>query len=98
MAGIKTKRQIPKYGQLQAILRFRNPLPSKQKDRLNRALTIHDLREIARKRTPQEPFDYTDGAADEEISLKKHESALKIFNFSRTFCGMSHEWTYQQTC
>lgn len=39
--------------------------------RLARALTIADLRRVARRRTPRSVFDYTDGAADAEVSLQR---------------------------
>src|SRR4029453_2382233 len=36
-----------------------------------RASTIWELRDMAKRRTPQAPFDYTDGAAEEEITLRR---------------------------
>ena len=39
--------------------------------RLEQALTIADLRAIAKRRTPRSVFDYTDGAAESEISLRR---------------------------
>lgn len=45
--------------------------------RLARALTIADLRAVARRRTPRAVFDYTDGAAEQELSLRR---AWKLFD------------------
>ena len=45
--------------------------------RLNQAHTIYDLREIAKKRTPTAPFDYTDGSADQELSLARARQAFE---------------------
>ena len=39
------------------------------KRRLAAALTIEDLRSIAKRRTPKVAFDYADGAAETELSL-----------------------------
>lgn len=65
------KRQFPKAKELAPLLRFSVPsLPSKRK-RLARALTIWDLRDIAKRRTPKGPFDYTDGSAETEVTLDR---------------------------
>jgi L-lactate dehydrogenase (cytochrome)/glycolate oxidase len=69
MTKIKTKRRIPGYKDLRQLLRFRKIIWSPKKRRLTRALTIYDLRTIAKRRTPQAPFDYTDGGAGTESSL-----------------------------
>jgi L-lactate dehydrogenase (cytochrome) len=44
--------------------------------RLARAHTIADLRAIARRRTPRAVFDYTDGGAEGEVSLRQ---ATEVF-------------------
>jgi len=46
------------------------------KRRLRSALTIEDLRRIARRRTPRAAFDYTDGAAEQEVSLARARQAF----------------------
>ncbi|MEI7541588.1 MAG: alpha-hydroxy-acid oxidizing enzyme, partial [Actinomycetes bacterium] len=61
------KRQFPKWADLAPLLKFTFPsFPSREK-RLAKALTIWDLRAIAKKRTPKGPFDYTDGSAESEL-------------------------------
>lgn len=63
-------------------MRFRK-LQLRRTDRLlSKAFTIYDLREIARKRTPQGPFDYTDGGADQELSLRRARQAFQDLEFS----------------
>jgi len=65
------KRQFPKWSELSPLLKFTPPqLPSRKK-RLSKALTIWDLRAIAKRRTPKGPFDYTDGAAESEVTLER---------------------------
>ncbi|MSY64422.1 MAG: alpha-hydroxy-acid oxidizing enzyme, partial [Actinobacteria bacterium] len=69
------KRQFPKWADLSPLLKFTMPtLPSREK-RLAKALTIWDLREIAKRRTPKGPFDYTDGAAESEVTLERARRA-----------------------
>lgn len=55
-------------------------LPSRQK-RLAKALTIWDLRLIAKRRTPTGPFDYTDGSAESEITLERARRAFLDLEF-----------------
>ena len=40
-------------------------------------VNIKDLRRLARARLPNAVFDYLDGAADDEITLKDSERAFK---------------------
>jgi L-lactate dehydrogenase (cytochrome) len=45
--------------------------------RLRRCHGIGDMREIARRRTPQAVFDYVEGGADEELSLIRNVQAFR---------------------
>jgi len=65
------KRQFPKVGELAPLLRFTLPQFPTRKNRLAKALTIWDLRLIAKRRTPKGPFDYTDGSAESEVTLER---------------------------
>ena len=66
---------------LKQLMRFRRPIFNPKTRRLNKALTIYDLRSIAKRRTPIGPFDYTDGAADQEISLNRARRAFENIEF-----------------
>jgi L-lactate dehydrogenase (cytochrome) len=48
---------------------------------LARAHTIADLRKIARRRTPRAVFDYVDGAAEAETSLRRARQAFEEVEF-----------------
>ena len=52
-------------------MRFTLPRLPTRKNRLAKALTIWDLRLIAKRRTPKGPFDYTDGSAESEVTLAR---------------------------
>jgi isopentenyl diphosphate isomerase/L-lactate dehydrogenase-like FMN-dependent dehydrogenase len=70
--GMKNvKRQFPKVGELAPLLRFTLPHFPTRKNRLAKALTVWDLRLIAKRRTPKGPFDYTDGSAESEVTLAR---------------------------
>jgi len=76
------KRQVPKPRDLRPLLRFRKPTLSPRERRLAAALTIDDLRRIAKRRTPRAAFDYTDGAADSEVSLARAREAFADVQFN----------------
>ena len=75
------KRRIPSPIDIGQLLKFRKPIFSSKKRRLSRALTIYDLRDIAKRRTPKAPFDYTDGGADSESSLTRARAAFERVEF-----------------
>src|SRR6201996_6335245 len=76
-----TERQIPKPGEIFELMRFKKPELDARKRRLAAALTIGDLRAIARRRTPRAAFDYTDGAAEGEVSLRRARQAFEDVEF-----------------
>jgi L-lactate dehydrogenase (cytochrome) len=66
-----TQRQVPRWSELKPLLRPKPVQWNPTRRRLENALTIADLRAIARRRTPRSVFDYTDGAAEREITLRR---------------------------
>jgi L-lactate dehydrogenase (cytochrome) len=78
------QRRIPKVGDLTPLIRFRKPRLDRTQRRLDDALTIPDLRRIAKRRTPKAAFDYTDGAAEDEISLDRARQAFRDIEFHPT--------------
>lgn len=75
------QRQFPKPGELLENLTFARPELDGTRRRLRAALTVEDLREIARKRTPRAAFDYTDGSAEAEISIARARQAFEDVEF-----------------
>ena len=67
--------------ELLELMQFRKPELDGRKRRLSRALTIEDLRTIAKRRTPAAAFDYTDGAAEGEVSLARARQAFADVEF-----------------
>ena len=64
------QRRIPKIKDLAPLMQFKSPELNAKKRRLAAALTIDDLRTIAKRRTPKAAFDYTEGAAEAELSRR----------------------------
>ena len=75
------KRQFPNPKELAPLMKFGTPTFKRKEKRLAEALTIWDLREIAKKRTPQGAFDYTDGAAESDTILDRARQAFKDLEF-----------------
>jgi L-lactate dehydrogenase (cytochrome) len=75
------RRQLPAVRDLAPLIRFKKPTLDATRRRLDNALTIEDLRAIARRRTPKAAFDYTDGAAEAEISLARARQAFRDIEF-----------------
>jgi L-lactate dehydrogenase (cytochrome) len=76
------ERRIPKIKDLAPLMRFKTPELNGKKRRLDGALTIYDLRDIAKRRTPKAAFDYTEGAAEAEISLARARQAFEDIQFN----------------
>jgi L-lactate dehydrogenase (cytochrome) len=76
------QRQLPRPRELLELMKFKKPELNGKKRRLNAALTIGDLRTIAQRRTPKAAFDYTDGSAEDEISLERARQAFLDIEFS----------------
>jgi L-lactate dehydrogenase (cytochrome) len=62
-------------------MQFKKPDLDARRRRLEAALTIEDLRRIAKRRTPKAAFDYTDGAAEGELSLLRARRAFRDVEF-----------------
>ncbi|WAC66916.1 alpha-hydroxy acid oxidase [Agrococcus sp. SL85] len=71
------RRQLPDLAALATLMRFENPLRNPAEQRLAKAQTVWDLRAIAKRRTPKGPFDYTDGAAEGEVGLRRAYDAYR---------------------
>jgi L-lactate dehydrogenase (cytochrome) len=71
-----TARRRPRWSELQPLLRPAGVQLGGTERRLARAASVRDLRLLARRRAPRAVFDYTDGAAGEEIGLRRAREAF----------------------
>jgi len=81
MGELKIKRRFPNPKDLAQLMKFKKFIWSGRERRLAGAHTIYDLRDIAKRRTPQAPFDYTDGSADQEISITRARQGFEDIEF-----------------
>src|SRR5699024_11332889 len=75
------QRQIPRPAEILELMTFKPIDLDGKRRRLSSALTIEDLRTIAKRRTPAAAFDYTDGAAEGEISMDRSVEAFEDIEF-----------------
>jgi len=76
-----SERQVPRWSEIRPLLRTRPVDLSPTRRRLQKALTISELRAVARRRVPRSVFDYTDGAAEAEISLRRARRLFQALEF-----------------
>ena len=72
------KRQFPAFSDL---WRFVAPTFRGGRDSRARVVTADDLRARARRRTPRSVFDYVDGAAERELSMRRAVDAFEHVTF-----------------
>ncbi|OBI48516.1 alpha-hydroxy acid oxidase [Mycobacterium sp. E787] len=78
------KRRVPKARDLAPLIQFKRPQWNATQRRLDAAFTIEDLRRIAKRRMPRAAFDYTDGAAEDELSIARARQAFRDIEFHPT--------------
>jgi L-lactate dehydrogenase (cytochrome) len=78
------KRRVPRVRDLAPLIQFKRPQFDATRRRLDAALTIQDLRQIAKRRTPKAAFDYADGAAEDELSIERARQAFRDIEFHPT--------------
>jgi L-lactate dehydrogenase (cytochrome) len=75
-------RQVPKWADFKPLLRVKPVELNRTTRQLAAALTISDLRTIAKRRVPLGVFEYTDGAAESEISLRRARQLFRDVQFN----------------
>jgi L-lactate dehydrogenase (cytochrome) len=76
-----TRRRLPRWSELRPYLRPQPVRRNLTDRRLAGAASVSDLREIARRHTPRAVFDYVDGAAETETSLRRAREAFGRLEF-----------------
>ena len=76
-----THRRVPRWSELRPYLRTGPVRLSPVERRLASVASIWDLRQVARRHVPRAVFDYTDGAAETETSLRRAREAYTRIEF-----------------
>jgi L-lactate dehydrogenase (cytochrome) len=77
-----TARRVPRWSEVKPLLRLRRTALNATDRRLAGAASIADLRVLARRRAPRAVFDYTDGAAGDELTLRRSRQVFERITFS----------------
>jgi L-lactate dehydrogenase (cytochrome) len=78
------------FGALRSVARVRGIELDPVERRLRSAASVADLRRIARRRLPGGVFDYIDGGAEDERSLRRNAEAFADFSFRpRVLTGLA---------
>lgn len=75
-------RRLPRLGEIREVISRPDQERSRQQRRLDRCAGVLDVRDLARRRVPRAVFDYTDGAAMSEASLRRARSAFRQVEFT----------------
>jgi len=78
---VSVKRQFPRWSSIKPLLGWSWPSFRKRDRGLERALTIPDLRELSRKRVPTSVFDFVEGGALQELSIRRSKEAFQRVEF-----------------
>jgi L-lactate dehydrogenase (cytochrome) len=77
-----TARRVPRWSEVGPLLRPRRTVLNTTDRRLAGTASIADLRVLARRRAPRAVFDYTDGAAGDELALRRSRQVFERLEFN----------------
>lgn len=66
---------------IRSVVRFRKPTLDLTESRLAKSPSIADLRRLAQRRLPRGVFDYIDGGAEDEVTLRENVDAYRRLQF-----------------
>jgi len=75
------QRAMNPWNTLRSVLRFRRFEVDPVARRLRRAASTDDLRRMARRQLPRGVFDYIDGGAEDELTLRRNVEAFRRLEF-----------------
>lgn len=76
------QRRLPRWDEIAPLIGRRDPSLSRLQHRLERCASIGDVRALARRRVPPAVFDYVDGAAGSETTLRRSRQAYARVQFT----------------
>ncbi len=76
------ERRLPRPSEILPLIGRRDRSLTRLQARLERCASIGDIRELAKRRVPRSVFDYTDGAAGSELTLRRSVDAYSRVEFT----------------
>ena len=77
-----TRRRLPKPAEILPLIGTPDRSRTRLQRRLDRCASVWDVRRLAHRRAPQAVFDYVDGAAMSETSLRRAREAFRRVEFT----------------
>ena len=74
-------RRLPRPSEILPLIGGRDRSLTRRQARLERCASVGDVRALAMRRVPRSVFDYTDGAAESEVSLDRARQAFQDIEF-----------------
>jgi L-lactate dehydrogenase (cytochrome) len=74
-------RRFPRWGEVKPLMGFSKPTLNRTQVRLDRCADLYDIRQLAKRRVPQPVFDFVDGAAGSESSLRRSRDLFTQVEF-----------------
>lgn len=75
-------RRLPRPSEILPLIGRRDRSLTRLQARLERCASIGDIRDLAKRRVPRSVFDYTDGAAGSELTLRRSVDAYARVEFT----------------
>ena len=84
-------RRLPRWREFAPLLQVRRSTGSRVERRVARAADLDDLRRMGRRRAPRSVFDYVEGGASQEVSIRRAREAFDRVEFMpRVLRDVSH--------
>jgi len=91
MTEVRSRRQVPRWQDLEPFLQPR-PIPRDAVGRrLARCLSVDDVERLARRRVPGAVWDYVDGGSDGEVAMRRNREAFDRVELRPTAFGQVAE-------
>ncbi|HSJ71422.1 MAG TPA: alpha-hydroxy acid oxidase [Acidimicrobiia bacterium] len=74
-------RRLLRWSDMSPLLARPERSGTRRSRRMSRAASIEDLRRLARRRAPRAVFDYVDGGADDEVTLRRSRTLFRDLEF-----------------
>lgn len=87
MTEVSSRRQIPRWRDLQPFLHTRPVMRDAVRRRLARCLSLDDVEGLARRRVPGAVWDYVEGGSDGEFALERNRAAFNRVELRPTAFG-----------
>ena len=78
----KVDRRLPRPSEILPLIGGRDRSLTRRQARLERCASVGDVRALAMRRVPRSVFDYTDGAAGSELTLRRSVEAYSRVEFT----------------